>query len=93
MSLGIGKAALFQQAQHGAAAKSALRRTSALKPSVQRKVVLSESPLAVTNAESHASAVDLRWSRGHVIGPGRAIGRSCAWRESHRQDARAGRSV
>ncbi len=59
VSLGIGKAALLLQAQHGAAAKSALRNTRALRPATSRKIKLNEPPLAVTNANTHSSAVDL----------------------------------
>lgn len=60
VSLGLGKAELFKQAQHGAAAKSALRSRAALRPSAPRKVKITEPPLAVTNAETHTSAVDLK---------------------------------
>ncbi|MBI5301752.1 MAG: hypothetical protein HY868_06430 [Chloroflexi bacterium] len=59
VSLGIGKAALFLQAQHGAAAKSALRSTRALRPTTPRKIKLNEPPLAVTNTDTQTSAVDL----------------------------------
>lgn len=59
VSLGIGRAELLLQAQHGAAAKSRLRRTAALRPGDQRKVKVNEPPLAITDADTLTRAIGL----------------------------------
>lgn len=60
VSLGLGRDQLYRQAQHGAAARSALRSTATLRPTGPREVKLQEPPLAVTNADTHLGALDLK---------------------------------
>lgn len=58
--LGIDRIAFLAQAEHGAAAKSAMRHTDPLRPRTPRKIKLNEPALKVTNAATQASAVNLQ---------------------------------
>jgi hypothetical protein len=60
VSIGIDKTMVFAHAQHGAAAKSALRAAQALRPAHAAKIKVKEPSLQVTDADTQASAVELR---------------------------------
>jgi hypothetical protein len=59
VSIGISRTMVLSQAQHGAAAKSALRAKQALRPANAARIKLREPGLQITDADTQTSSVDL----------------------------------